>query len=269
MNKFAIFGNPISHSRSPEIYRLFAKQFGIRIEYQKELVSASQLKKKIYYFFYSKNGKGLNITTPFKKHAYRIVHKLTNRAKDCKSINVIKREEKILFGDNTDGIGITMDIETFLLQRKKTNILMIGAGDAARSAIVSLLRYPVEITLVNRTYDRSKKITCYFQHTGKISCKKLEQINSSRYDLIINATSSGIFGKTPKISSKIFENPVFCYDMFYRSSEDTPFIQLVRRHGISQYSDGMGMLIWQAAFSFKFWTGKMPNVQPLLKIFKK
>ncbi|ARC54326.1 shikimate dehydrogenase [Candidatus Riesia pediculicola] len=266
MEKFAIFGNPIHHSRSPIIHKLFAKQIGLQIEYRKKLVFKNQLQKKIHQFFYSENGNGLNITTPLKGYAYKIVHKLTNRAKLCGSINVIKLKNKMLFGDNMDGIGLIMDLKKYLITQKKIiKILIIGAGNASRSAIVSLLQYPVRIVLVNRTYDKSKKISYLFHKTKKIQSKRIEEVQKPEYDIIINATSSGMFGKVPKISPKIFDKFVFCYDMFYKYLEDTPFIKLARKYGVLQHSDGIGMLVWQAAFSFKFWTGKMPNTKSILK----
>ncbi|MFP3014312.1 MAG: shikimate dehydrogenase [Arsenophonus sp.] len=267
MKKFALFGNPVLHSKSPLIHKLFSEQTGIKHDYGKSLISLSKFNEKLDSFFY-KGGNGANITSPFKELAYYKVDILTEQAKACGSINTIKRlEDNRLLGDNTDGVGLVLDLKRLNFIKNGMHILIIGAGGAARGVIIPILNCGCKITITNRTFSKANKLARRFSDIGYINSLKIELIRSYEYDLIINATSSGIIGKVPVISSNIFTKNIFCYDMFYQLNE-TPFLKLAKTYGVLKYANGIGMLVAQAAISFKLWHGKLPDISYALNRLK-
>ncbi|QJC28660.1 shikimate dehydrogenase [Enterobacteriaceae endosymbiont of Plateumaris consimilis] len=274
MKMFAIFGNPIKHSKSPTIHKLFAEQLNILQQYKKIYVPINKFNNIINYFF-KHGGYGANITIPFKKNAYDICDFLTERGIKSGVVNTLKiiKNNKIL-GDNTDGIGLLKDLQKINFIHKNSNILLLGAGGAAQGIIYPLINFGCKITITNRTYKNSCNLLNHFNNKKHIEVIKIEDtynithIKNINYDLIINATSSSIKNKIPNISSNIIHNNIFCYDLFY-SSNITSFLKWCLYHGAKQVSDGMGMLIEQAAYSFFLWYGIMPNTTLILKKFKK
>lgn len=267
MEEFAVFGNPVEHSKSPSIHKFFAEQTGIKYDYDKVLVPVNKFEEKLDDFF-CKGGKGANITLPFKEVAYHKVDELTEQAQICGSVNTIKRlDGHRLLGDNTDGIGLILDLERLNFIERGMHILVIGAGGAARGAIASILNYGCQITITNRTFSKADRLAKIFSSIGDINSLMIESIHSTEYDLIINATSSGVTGEMPTISTTIFKQNAFCYDMVYQLN-DTPFLTLVKTHGVLKYADGIGMLVGQAAFAFKLWHGKLPNISSVLQRLK-
>ncbi|MGP1959791.1 MAG: shikimate dehydrogenase [Arsenophonus sp. NC-TX2-MAG3] len=267
MKEFAVLGNPVVHSKSPLIHKLFAEQTNIKYEYGKVLVPLNKFEEKLDNFF-SIGGRGVNISLPFKELAYHNVDKLTKKAQICASVNTIKRlDNDRLLGDNSDGIGLVLDLERLRFIKKGIHILLIGAGGAARGVIAPILNYGCRITITNRTYSKADKLAKQFSIIGDINSLMMESIHSAEYDLVINATSSGITREVPSISPKIFRQNVFCYDMFYQLNE-TPFLRLAKTHGVLKYADGIGMLVGQAAFAFKLWHGKLPNILSVLQQLK-
>ncbi|QJC29101.1 shikimate dehydrogenase [Enterobacteriaceae endosymbiont of Plateumaris rustica] len=274
MKIFAIFGNPIKHSKSPIIHKLFANQLNIIQQYKKIYVPIDKFNNIINNFF-KNGGYGANITIPFKKKAYNICDFLTDRGIKSGVVNTLKiiKNNKIL-GDNTDGIGLLKDLQKIKFIHKNSNILLLGAGGAAKGIIYSIINFGCKITIVNRTYKNSYNLLKFFNNKKNISIIKIEDIDNIinnkkiNYDLIINATSSSIKGEVPKISSKIIHSNIFCYDLFY-SINITPFLEWCLYHGAKKISDGIGMLIEQAAYSFFLWHGVMPNTELILKQFKK
>lgn len=267
MEEFAVFGNPVLHSKSPLIHKLFAEQTGIKYDYGKVLVPVNKFEDKLDDFF-GQGGKGANITLPFKELAYHKVDELTEQAQICGSVNTIKRlDDHRLLGDNTDGIGLILDLERLSFIEKGRHILVIGAGGAARGIIAPILNYGCRITITNRTFSKADELAKEFSTMGHINSLMLQSIHSAEYDLIINATSSGVTGKVPAISTNIFKQNVFCYDMFYQLNE-TPFLALAKTHGVLKYADGIGMLVGQAAYAFKLWHGKLPDISSVLQRLK-
>ncbi|MFP3019752.1 MAG: shikimate dehydrogenase [Arsenophonus sp.] len=267
MEDFAVFGNPVTHSKSPLIHKLFSQQTGIKYNYGKKLVPLNKFEEKLNDFF-CQGGKGANITLPFKELAYHKVDELTEQAKISGSVNTIKKlNNHRLLGHNTDGIGLILDLEHLNFIKNGMHILVIGAGGAARGIIAPILNYGCRITITNRTFNKANKLVKQFSAIGDINSLMIESIYSDEYDLIINTTSSGIFGEVPNISSNIFKKNIFCYEMFYCLNE-TPFITLAKTHGVLKYANGIGMLVCQAAFSFKLWHGKLPDISFVLRRLK-
>lgn len=268
MEMFAVFGNPIQHSKSPVIHKMFAEQTGVCLEYEKVLAPVEGFEQSLIGFF-SQGGKGANITLPFKERAFQAVSELTARAQVCGAVNtVMKLDDNRLLGDNTDGMGLLLDLQRLKFVHPNSRILMIGAGGATRGALLPLLEYGCDITLTNRTFSKVELLVNEFSALGKMCGKEISQIVSADFDLIINATSSGVSGEVPAINPNVFSDQVACYDMFYQSSL-TPFLEFATQHQVTKIADGLGMLVGQAAFSFKLWHGILPEITPVLSALYK
>lgn len=280
MSAFAVFGNPIKHSKSAEIYALFAKEMGILGKYDLELVSEQKNFDSILFNFFKLGGLGANITIPFKECAVLLCDQLTERAKISRSVNVIKKKcNGELLGDNTDGIGLINDLkrlrwvqekdsymykqlnENFLLSPRVLNILLIGSGGAAKGIIPELLIAVPNCVLhiVNRTYHKAQKLTQFYCNMGykNIFCMSFDNL-CHQYDLVINATASSMYDMVPNISSCVIAPFTKCYDLFYQK-EYTSFLQWCKLHGSKHCMDGLGMLVEQAAYSFYLWHNWFPT----------
>lgn len=263
MGQYAVFGHPIEHSKSPIIHQMFAEQVGISLKYERVLAPLDGFERTLSEFFLM-GGKGANVTLPFKERAYQMVSELTDRAQACGAVNtVMKLGGDRLLGDNTDGIGLLLDLERLNFIHSNSRILIIGAGGATRGALLPLLEYGCEITLTNRTFSKVEQLVKQFTSFGRINGMQIDQINSADFDLIINATSSGVEGKIPVINSSIFSKHVACYDLFYQRSL-TPFLSFASSYQVNRLADGLGMLVGQAAFAFKLWHGILPEIEPVL-----
>jgi shikimate dehydrogenase len=268
MGMFAVFGNPIQHSKSPSIHQMFAKQTGIDLEYQKILAPVEDFEVYLSDFF-EKGGQGANITLPFKERAFQFVSELTERAQICGAVNTIRKlDNHRLLGDNTDGVGLLLDLQRLGFVSPSSKILVIGAGGATRGALLPLLEYGCDITLTNRTFIKAESLSHHFSALGKIQSRPMAQFISAEFDLIINGTSSGVTGEIPKISPELFSQQTACYDMFYQRGL-TPFLLFAKQHQVNKLADGLGMLVGQAAFAFKLWHGVVPEIEPVLKELKK
>ncbi|NRN30756.1 shikimate dehydrogenase [Photorhabdus heterorhabditis] len=264
MNQFAVFGNPVTHSKSPRIHQLFSEQTGIEHRYGKILAPVNKFEETLAVFL-KQGGIGANITIPFKERAFIRANELTERAKFSGAVNTLKLlDNNQLIGDNTDGIGLLTDLMQRGFITQGQHILIIGAGGAVRGVLSSLLEFGCEITITNRTFSRAVQIAYDFSSIGNIRPVEMETLNSPEFDLIINATASGLNGEIPEISPLIFNENCVCYDMFYQSNL-TPFISFAKKHGVSSYADGLGMLVGQAAHSFKLWHGVLPEIAPVLR----
>ncbi|WP_395479834.1 shikimate dehydrogenase [Candidatus Curculioniphilus buchneri] len=270
MDTFAVFGNPIEHSQSPYIHSLFSAETGIFHPYGRILAPVNDFEILLKQFF-DKGGLGANITLPFKERAYLFCNQHTERSSFIGAINTIKKQPNgILLGDNTDGIGLLSDLQRLSLLRHNSHVLLVGAGGAARGVIASLLSYGCKLVLTNRNFLRAQKLVEVFYHLGNICALPLDHLMYPEYDLIINATSIGLQGNIPPILPESLITPsIGCYDMFYQKDDDTPFLSWCRRQGAYRCSDGLGMLVGQAAHSFYLWHGVLPSILSVLKTFQK
>lgn len=263
IDTYAVFGNPISHSRSPQIHALFAQQTGVTHPYGRVLAPEDAF-ERILRDFFTAGGKGANITMPFKERACAFCDQLTARASQAGAVNTIKKSvDGTFLGDNTDGIGLLADLQRLDLIRPDDRILLIGAGGAARGVIQPLLSYGCSIVLTNRTFNRAQELVSCYQHTGEIGARPLAELASPEFDLIINATTSGVHGEIPALANELIAPAVRCYDMFYQRGL-TPFLHWSAAQGAARYSDGMGMLVAQAAYAFLLWHGVLPQIEPVL-----
>ncbi|MDY1039292.1 shikimate dehydrogenase [Lelliottia sp. CFBP8978] len=267
MDKYAVFGNPIAHSKSPFIHQLFAQQLQLDHPYGRVLAPVDDFVATLDIFF-TTGGRGANVTVPFKEEAFARADELTERASLAGAVNTLKRlEDGRLLGDNTDGIGLLSDLERLSFIKKGFRILLIGAGGASRGVLLPLLSMDCAVTITNRTFSRAEDLAKLFTHTGSVDAVALNDLNGREFDLIINATSSGIGGEVPVIPSSLIKAHMYFYDMFYQKGK-TPFLNWCEGHGAKHLADGLGMLVGQAAHAVLLWHGVLPDTEPVIEKLK-
>ena len=264
MDRYVVFGNPIAHSKSPVLHRLFAEQTGESMQYDTLLAPLEGFAPCASAFF--QEGRGANVTVPFKEDAYRLANSLTPRAQRAGAVNTLsKLADGSLLGDNTDGAGLVRDLTVnvgFSLKGKR--ILILGAGGAVRGALEPLLAQgPTSVTIANRTVEKAEMLVELFSDLGPVAASGFDWLREP-VDLIINATSASLAGALPPIASSLIEpGKTLCYDMMY-GKEPTPFCVWATEHGAGQVMDGLGMLAEQAAEAFYLWRGVRPDTGPAL-----
>jgi len=260
MINLAVFGNPIAHSRSPEIHGLFAQQFGIALNYQKVLVPADGLAQAVAELI-RQGARGCNITVPFKSQALALCDEVKGDAIGLGVINTLDfAPNGKVYGYNTDAQGLITDLKDHLEQSVQgRRVLLIGAGGAAQGVVPALLREaPETLHVWNRTPQRAEQLVRLVP-SSQLEAKTLEQLDA-QYDLIINASAAGLKGSAPDLPSRIIGPGSFCYDLSYSDSE-TPFLQWASGLGAKHRADGFGMLIEQAAAAFYIWFELSPDTQ--------
>ncbi|UQY44541.1 shikimate dehydrogenase [Erwinia sp. PK3-005] len=263
MDNFVVIGNPIAHSKSPLIHHEFAQQTGIEHRYGRLLAPLDGFASTLHEFL-QQGGQGANVTLPFKQQAYELADELTERAALAGAVNTLyQRQDGQLLGDNTDGIGLLSDLERLSFIKPGDRILLVGAGGAARGVILPLLSLGCSLTLTNRTPARASELAAIFAHTGDISALAMTELAGKKFDLIINATSSGVEGAIPDLPASLINADTRCYDMFYQQGA-TPFLKWCQQSGATATADGLGMLVGQAAHAFLLWHGILPDVTPVL-----
>jgi len=266
MNRFAVFGNPISHSLSPMIHDQFSKEFDIELSYEKILSPIDEFALTAEQFI-KDGGSGFNITLPFKIEAFNFSEELTSNAKAAGAVNTIKIQNNMIFGENTDGTGLVNDLEKNLNENLNgKEILIIGAGGATQGILKPILdKNPEKILLANRTSEKSVKLANEFLKYGKVCGFGINQIKSKPVDIVINATSTSISGDMPNLPSGLCEGAL-CYDLMYGTQ--TSFMKWGLENSARQVSDGLGMLVEQAALSFNFWHGKRPRTSSVISLIR-
>jgi len=271
-DRYAVMGNPITHSKSPQIHSAFAQQTGQRMEYTAIQVDPGGLDQAIGNF-QANGGKGLNITVPFKQDAWQLVHSRSADAEQAGAVNtIIIQDDGHLHGDNTDGLGLVRDITTNNgIPIRNHRILLMGAGGAARGVIQPLLAaLPSQLVIANRTADRAINLAHRFQSLrGNTTIKACgyNELSGQDFDLVINATAASLNGKLPPLPDDLLAEGACCYDMMY-GIEPTVFLRWAKQHGAATCLDGLGMLVEQAAASFQIWRGKSPNSQAVIHMLR-
>jgi len=261
---YAVAGNPITHSKSPVIHRRFAQQTAQAMHYgtlMPELGAFATAAKA----FFAVGGKGMNVTVPFKLDAQALADVLTPRAALAGAVNTLWQHEGFLYGDNTDGTGLVRDLQAQGIALSKATICILGAGGAARGVLGPLLEQkPQSIIIANRSIDKAQDLQKAFQaladaHGVLLTVCPVDALGSqpqhTAIDLIINATAAGLSNDSPisdAIAKRIFRPTVFAYDMVY--GKVTHFMQQAINQSC-RVSDGLGMLVEQAADAFLLWRG--------------
>lgn len=270
IDRYAVFGNPIEHSKSPFIHARFAEQSGQQLIYTAELVEAGDFINAVARFA-ENNGKGLNITVPFKQDAWQLATQRSERAERAGAVNtLVIHGIGDYFGDNTDGTGLVRDlIKNHRLVLEHSNILIVGAGGAVRGVIEPLLSSkPASLTIANRTKEKALQLAENFSDLGNIRGCGLDEFGTDSYDIIINGTSASLSGELPALPSTLINENTFCYDMMY-ATEPTPFMRWAQQQGAKRVVDGKGMLVEQAAESFRIWRGCEPETAPVIEALGK
>ncbi len=264
VDRYAVMGNPIAHSKSPQIHSMFAEQTGQSLRYEALLVPEDGFADAVSEFLYSGDGKGLNITVPFKQEAWQLADQLSERAETAGAVNTLLLKDGALYGDNTDGAGLVRDLTSNQgVSLKNKRILMLGAGGAARGVILPLLdRQPATLHVANRTVSRAEELVELFASHGVLGASGFDALHDD-FDIVINATAAGLNGQVPPLPEGIIGKHSICYDMMY-ASEPTAFVRYCNERNAQQAIDGLGMLVEQAAESFRLWRGVMPDTQPVI-----
>lgn len=267
-DKYAVIGNPIAHSRSPEIHTQFAIQTNQDLNYTKSLVAHDHILQFIDDFF-NAGGSGLNVTIPFKEQAFAAAQKYSTRAARAKAANTLYQNRSgELLADNTDGPGIIRDIEENLgVSLAGASVLILGAGGAVRGILAGICdlnadRKPSSVTIANRTLKKAEQLESEFHAELTIQSASFESLQGT-YDIIINGTSMGLLNETPNIDDALVSAQTLCYDMVY-SNDDTAFMAWAKQAGSTRVSDGLGMLVEQAAEAFEIWRGIRPETGPVI-----
>lgn len=264
-DRYAVMGNPIAHSKSPQIHTLFAEQTHQNLTYEAIRVEPGHLATAIA-LFREAGGQGLNITVPYKQEAWQLAEVLNPRAERAGAVNTLLwGNDGRLTGDNTDGEGLVRDLTRNLEQiLADRHILLLGAGGAARGVIEPLLEmHPARLMVANRTPDKAIELARLFEDSGNIEGGGLDDLIDRKFDIIINATAAGLHSEVPAIPETVIGGQACCYDMMY-GSQPTAFVNWARNHGATVTADGLGMLVEQAAESFYLWRGLRPDTQPVI-----
>ncbi len=264
-DRYALFGHPVSHSWSPFIHGLFARQFDHVIDYKLHDASPEEFRHSVIGFFVD-GGMGANITLPHKNAAAEIVNELSARAERARAVNtIIRRSATSLIGDNTDGAGLVADLTRNLeFQIRGTRILILGAGGAVRGVLAPLLEQePRAIHIANRTLDRARALYDEFSDLGELSASSFDDVEDSPWDIVINATAASLAGEVPALPPRSVGADTICYDMAY-SRGDTAFMRWAYARGARRAHKGWGMLVEQAAESYLLWRGVRPATGSVL-----
>lgn len=280
-DKYAVIGNPIAHSKSPQIHTMFAEQLkdkpaGDMIYKDRILAPLEEGGFKAKVFQLRDEGyKGCNVTVPFKFEAFKLATELKPHAAVAQAVNTLMFDSDDIIGDNTDGTGLDRDIRFNLgVTLNNKLVLLIGAGGAAYGVALPLAHAGAKLTIVNRTVDKAQALASRTSnkvqelaasHTPvktRFSGCGYDEIVGQQFDVVINATSTGLSDEMPPLQPDIFAPGALAYDMMY--GRETPFMRFARKHGAAVVSDGLGMLVEQAAESFFIWRGVRPETAPVI-----
>jgi shikimate dehydrogenase len=265
-DRYAVIGNPIAHSKSPEIHAAFGRQTRQEIEYTRILAPLEGFGAAVA-AFRAAGGRGLNVTVPFKSEAYRLALETSDRARAAEAVNTLCFDGPRVYGDNTDGVGLVRDLTANLgMAIERRRVLIVGAGGAARGVLGPLLdARPAELVVVNRTPERAEELERQF--AGQVRGVGFAGLPRQPFDIVINATSAGLAGDVPPLSRTAFADGALAYDMLYGTGE-TEFLAAARASGAARLADGLGMLVEQAAESFFVWRGVRPDTAPVLAMLR-
>lgn len=269
MDRYAVIGNPVAHSKSPQIHAAFAQASRQAMTYERLLGPLDGFVRTVE-AFRDAGGRGLNVTAPFKLEAYALAQAASERAVAAGSCNTLKWTADGWYADNTDGAGIVRDLTVNLgVPVGGSDILVLGAGGAARGVLLPLLaRGPRSVTIANRTRPKAVDLAAAFSGHGTVSACAPEELAERTFDVVINATSAGLeqAGALPWPGT-IFRAQAFAYDMIY-ADEPTAFVRFAQAHGARRTADGLGMLVEQAAESFLLWRGVRPATAPVFALLR-
>ena len=265
VDHYAVIGDPVAHSKSPQIHAAFAEQTGESLVYERLLGKSDTFDAQVRQFL-AAGGRGLNVTVPFKELAWRLADQCSTRADSAGAVNtLILLPDGRLRGDNTDGAGLVRDLTlNHGCQLAGKRLLLLGAGGAARGVARPLLdQHPAALTIANRTADKAVRVAAELAELGPVRGCGFDALDGDQYDLVINATAAGLQGEVPPLPDRLLATGGWSYDMMY-AREPTAFVRWGRAQGAAKALDGLGMLVEQAAESFLLWRGVRPQTAAVI-----
>jgi len=269
VDQYGVFGHPVGHSLSPFIHGVFARDTGQQMTYRAFDVAPEEFTERVQGFF-ADGGRGLNITLPHKIAAVEVAQELTARAAHAAAVNTLALQgDNIILGDNTDGGGLVRDLcDNLGLIITQRRVLILGAGGATRGVLAPLLGLePAIVVIANRTPERAEALAAAFADLGVTQGVGFEYIGETPFDLIINATSASLSGDIPPIPAGAIAAQTVCYDLAYGRSA-MAFVRWAQQSGCLRAVQGLGMLVEQAAESFRLWRGVRPQTAEVLAALK-
>lgn len=265
-DRYGVIGNPVAHSKSPEIHAAFAAQTGQPISYERLLAPLDGFAQTVSGLI-ADGYKGANVTVPFKLEAFALAGTLSARARAAGAVNTLAFRADGIHGDNTDGVGLVNDIVRNAAQPVAgKRVLLLGAGGAARGVILPLLEQsPAALVIANRTLSKAEELAAQFAAYGPISASSFEQL-AGGFDVVVNGTSASLSDALPPLRAAAFASGALAYDMMY-GKEPTVFLRFAASLGV-RTRDGLGMLVEQAAESFTVWRGVRPDTAPVLALLR-
>ncbi|RFF30307.1 shikimate dehydrogenase [Wenzhouxiangella sediminis] len=262
MVRLAVFGQPVAHSLSPRIHRLFGEQLGIDVEYSAIESGVDELPDRLAAFRGS-GGTGANLTVPLKQTGLKLCTRIDRPARQAHAVNTLRLADDGWHGYNTDGAGLLLDFDRLGIDPAGRRILIVGAGGAVAGILGPLLaREPACVHLINRTADRAERLAEKFSHLGTIDGAGFESDPGSDFDLLIQSTSAGHADALPPLERDWLADSAVAYDLNYGPAQAT-FSRWCGAHGLPVH-DGLGMLVGQAALAFEIWTSRRPEMAPVL-----
>jgi shikimate dehydrogenase len=263
MDRYVVMGNPVAHSLSPAIHAAFARATGEALEYERLLIPAGEFAPHAREFF-DAGGRGANVTLPFKVDAFELAQHRSGRAELAGAANFLAMREGTLRADNTDGAGLVRDlVGNHGVRLAGARVLVLGAGGATRGILGPLLDAKTRhLVVANRTAARAAELASRFRARGDLEGVALDAIPRGEYDLVLNATSTSTRGEELRLPAHALPRGAFAYDLAYGTGARA-FVERARSAGM-RASDGLGMLVEQAAESFELWRGKRPDTAPVL-----
>lgn len=268
LDQYAVIGNPIAHSKSPHIHAIFAKENHQPINYVARLAAANAFCESVETFRAS-GGKGLNVTVPFKLEAWSLADERNEAATRAEAANTLSfTEDGRILAANTDGIGMVRDlVDNNGITLTAKRILILGAGGAVQGVLQPVLaEHPHSVFIANRTASKARALANKFSDLGTINGGGFDDIDE-QFDLIVNGTAASLEGIVPPIPDNCLAKNGSAYDMMYHS-KDTAFVSWAKQHKATKALDGLGMLIEQAAESFRIWRGIKPNTETAFKTLR-
>ncbi len=271
MDRYAVIGHPIAHSKSPLIHAEFARQTGQQLRYEALLAPLDGFAACVEAFC-AGGGRGANVTVPFKLEAHALAGRLSERAAAAGAVNTLLfNGDGTIRGDNTDGAGLVRDLTANLAcPPRSRRVLLLGAGGAARGVILPLLNEaPASLTIANRTAAKALALASAFAGGAcPVQGCGLEALAGQSFDLVINATAASLQDRAPQLPAGLYAAGALAYDMMYGKG-DTPFMAAAAADGAARRADGLGMLVEQAAESFRLWRGVAPDTAPVLAMLRR
>ncbi len=265
-DRYALIGHPVGHSKSPLIHGLFAQATGQDLSYAAIEAPLDGFADTLTRFR-ANGGRGANVTLPFKLQAFELATDPSETARLAGAANTLKFEAgDRIRADNTDGVGLVNDLQRNLgCPLAGRRVLLLGAGGATRGAILPIAaQKPALLAVANRTADKAHALRSAFAAHATLQTCGLDELRGEAFDVVINATSTGLTQAALPLPDSVFAPGAVAYDMVYGKGL-TPFLRQARAAGAATVADGVGMLVEQAAESFTLWRGVRPDTRAVIQ----